>query len=230
MTGDSGAALIDARAGYGPVEVLHGVTMYFPSGSLVALVGRNGAGKSSALRALAGLLPIRSGHVLGIGRELGGLSTYARAAAGVTMIPDQLGVFPELTVGEHLSLFAGRGPAEPALSVFPELAGRLSQRAGTLSGGEQQMVALSRAFLRPGRLLLLDEVSRGLSPAVTDRCYRALAGLVSPERAIVLVEQYLSDVLRVANLVYVLARGEVAFAGEPGELARAGQAGRTQRR
>jgi branched-chain amino acid transport system ATP-binding protein len=222
------ATLDDARAAYGPVEVLHGVTMVFPAGSLVALVGRNGAGKTSTLRCLAGLLPLRSGRVRSIDRELTGLSPYARSAAGVTMVPDERGVFPDLTVGENLALFAGHGPPDAALSVFPALAGRMRQRAGTLSGGEQQMVALSRAFLRPGRLLLLDEVSRGLSPAVTARCYEALAGLVSPQRSIVVVEQYLSDVLRVADLVYVLARGQVAFAGEPAELTRTGRSGRRQ--
>ena len=107
------------------------------------------------------------------------------------------------------------------MQLFPELRDRLGQRAATLSGGEQQMLALSRAFLRPGRALLLDEVSRGLSPAVTQRVYDALVGLRTPQRCIVVVEQYLDTVSRVADTVYVLTRGTVSFAGSPAELARA---------
>ncbi len=216
--------LVEGRAGYGAIEVLHGITVACPPGAVVALVGRNGAGKSSALRCLAGLLPLRSGRVRWFGEDVTSLAVQQRAQRGVTLVPDTLGSFLDLTVGENLALFAGHGvsaahdAAEPALRLFPELRGRLAQRAGTLSGGEQQMLALSRAFLRPGRALLLDEVSHGLSPAVTDRVYDALGGLRSAERSIVVVEQYLETVLRVADTVYVLTRGSVTFAGPPAEL------------
>jgi len=213
-----GLRLVDVRARYGSVEVLHGVTMAFPAGAVTALIGRNGAGKSTALRCLAGLTAIGHGR-LGWGPDdVTGWSTHRRSVAGMTLIPDTQGIFPSLTVGENLRLFARDDRLDPALALFPELAGRLSQRAGTLSGGEQQMVSLSRAFLRPGRAVLVDEVSRGLSPAVTSRVYRALATLVAVDRVVVVVEQYLDEVLGLADVAYVLARGEVAFAGEPAEL------------
>jgi len=215
--------LVGARASYGSVEVLHGVTMALPAGTIVALVGRNGAGKSTVLRCLAGLVRLRSGSVRWEGVDINDRSPYERAAAGMTLVPDRQGVFATLTVRENLALVAPDGDLDPALAVFPELADRMGQRAGTLSGGEQQMLALSRAFLRPGRVLLLDEVSLGLSPALTMRVYEALRQLVAEGRVIVMVEQYLEDVLRFARVVYVLTRGEVSFAGEPAEL-RAGLA------
>jgi branched-chain amino acid transport system ATP-binding protein len=229
MTDPSGEppddGLVDGRAGYGAIEVLHGVKIRCSPGGVVALVGRNGAGKSTTLRCLAGLLPLRSGSVRWFGQDMTDLAVRTRALAGVTLVPDTLGTFLDLTVGENLALFAGHGTtaahdaAEPALQLFPELRNRLGQRAATLSGGEQQMLALSRAFLRPGRALLLDEVSRGLSPAVTERVYDALADLRGPQRCIVVVEQYLDTVLRAADTVYVLTRGSVSFAGTPAELA-----------
>ncbi|MFI5041162.1 MAG: ABC transporter ATP-binding protein [Acidimicrobiales bacterium] len=214
----SALSLIGARASYGSVEVLHGVTMVFPTGTVIAIVGRNGAGKSTALRCLSGLLPLRSGSVRWRSEEINGLSPYERATRGMILVPDQRGVFSSLTVRENLELVARDGRFDAALQVYPELADRLPQRAGTLSGGEQQMLALCRAFLRPGGVILVDEVSRGLSPAATARTYEALKELVNDDRVIVIVEQYVEDVLRFATLVYVLTRGEVSFAGEPGEL------------
>jgi len=211
-------SLVDAHAGYGSVEVLHGVTMDFPSGSVVALMGRNGAGKSTVLRCLAGLIPLWSGALRWDGREVTHRSAYQRSTAGLTLVPDEHGLFPGLTVGENLDLFARDQSPEPALGVFPELEDLMDRRAGTLSGGEQQMLALSRALVRPGHVVLLDEVSRGLSPAVTARCYGALRRLAAPDRVLVIVEQYLGEVLRLADVVYVLTRGEITFAGEPAEL------------
>jgi branched-chain amino acid transport system ATP-binding protein len=222
-------SLVDGRAGYGPVEVLHGVTMVFPAGSVVLLVGRNGAGKSSVLRCLAGLLRIRSGTLRWAGQDVTHLTPYQRAKNGMALIPDEHAVFADMTVRENLQLFARSLPLDPALAVFPELAGRLDQPAGTLSGGEQQMLALSHTFVRPLPVMLLDEVSRGLSPAVTARCYDALAELCRPDRTLVIVEQYIEDVLRLADLVYVLTRGEVTFAGEPGELQPEAGRGRSHR-
>jgi len=210
--------LVNASAGYGPVEVLHRVNMAFPAGSVVALVGRNGAGKSTVMRSLAGLVPLRAGAVLFDGADVTRMSTSTRAARGLTFVPDAHGVFPDLTVRENLEVLGGGRPTEAVLDIFPELSTRLRQRAGTMSGGEQQMLALSQIFLRPGHAVLVDELSRGLSPAVTERCYAALADLVTPERVVIVVEQYLSEALRLADVVYVMARGEVTFAGEPAEL------------
>lgn len=210
--------LVNARAGYGSVEVLHGVSLALPTGAVVAVVGRNGAGKTTLLRTIAGTLPLSSGTVCWQGRDVTKQTAQQRAMAGLTFVPDENNVFVSLTVRENLALFGGDAPPDPALTTFPELNALLDRRAGTLSGGEQQMLALCRAVLRPGRVVLLDEVSRGLSPTVQPRLYSAIASLVSPQRAIVVVEQYLVAALELADFVYVLRRGHVAFAGEPGEL------------
>ncbi|MEP6661591.1 MAG: ATP-binding cassette domain-containing protein [Acidimicrobiales bacterium] len=211
--------LVNARAGYGSVEVLHGVSLALPAGAVVAVVGRNGAGKTTLLRTIAGTLPLNSGTVCWRGRDVTNQTAQQRAIAGVAFVPDEDNVFVSLTVRENLALFGGGDAAlEPVLSTFPELRALLDRRAGTLSGGEQQMLALCRAVLRPGRVVLLDEVSRGLSPTVQPRLYSAIASLVTPQRAIVVVEQYLVAALELADFVYVMRRGHVAFAGEASEL------------
>ena len=214
----AGLQLVDARAGYGPIEVLHGVTMSFPAGSTVALLGRNGAGKSTVLRALAGILPLTSGSVRWDHVDIGRLSPYERAKRGMTLIPDEHNVFATLSVRENLEVFAAGGSLDGAFAAFPELASLLHQRAATLSGGERQMLALSRAVLRHGNVILLDEVSRGLSPAIASRLADIISALARPDRVIILVEQYLHDALRLADTIYILRRGEVVFAGEPTEL------------
>lgn len=206
------------RAGYGPVEALHGVTMSLPFGSTVGVLGRNGAGKSTLLRTVAGLLRVRSGSIRWRGRDITGLSASRRADAGITLVPDRGGVFGSMTVAENLAVFGRSAPFDAALEVFPELEPLLDQRAATLSGGERQMVALSHVLLRPSPVVLLDEPSRGLSPAAVARISAAIAHIAVSERLVVVVEQYLADVLRLADTVYVMRRGEIAFAGEPGEL------------
>jgi branched-chain amino acid transport system ATP-binding protein len=213
------------RAGYGRIEVLHGIDMSLPFGTTVALVGANGAGKSTVLRVLAGLVRVRAGEMLLDGAPVGHGSAHARAARGLTLVPDERNVFPSLTVAENLDLFAGRGATDAALRTFPELRPLLERRCSTLSGGERQMVALSHALLHPGRVLLVDEPSRGLAPTVIRRAYDALAGLAAPDRLIVVVEQYTDEVIAGADLVYVIERGRVRFAGEPGELEGAASAG-----
>ena len=212
-------SLRGVRAGYGPVEVLHGIDLDVPSGALTALLGPNGAGKTTLLSVVAGLHPLRAGQIRWGGKDFGRLGADARARAGMTLIPERRGIFPELTVRENLATFTGDdGDDEPALAAFPVLGQRMSQRAGSLSGGEQQMLAMSRALLKKPRLLLLDEISFGLAPRVTRQLFDVVAELAHSGTTVVLVEQYLSDALRLADVVYVLARGEVAFAGEPGEL------------
>jgi branched-chain amino acid transport system ATP-binding protein len=166
-----------------------------PAGCVVLMLGRNGAGKSSALRGLA--------------REYG----------DNVLIPEDGNVFGGLSVAENLRVFAGDGPIEPALAAFPALRARLRQRAETLSGGEQQMVALSHALLRPWRVLLVDELSRGLAAPLAAELYARLAAPAHEDgRCVVLAEPYPRGVLELADLVYVLRRGRLAFAGEPAEL------------
>ena len=207
------------RAGYGPVEVLHGVDLDLPAGRVTAVLGRNGAGKTTLLRAIAGLLPA-VGSVQLRGVDLSRHPTYRRARDGVVLIPDDGGVFADLTVEQNVSLFAGRASGASAFDTFPVLGQRRRQRAGTLSGGEQRMLALSRALVRPARLLLVDELSRGLAGPVAAQLYRVLVELArSTDTAVVLVEQD-AAALPLAHVAYVLSRGSVIFAGEPADLPR----------
>ncbi|HEX4655752.1 MAG TPA: ABC transporter ATP-binding protein [Mycobacteriales bacterium] len=212
-------SLRGVRTGYGAVEVLHGVDLDVPTGSLTALLGPNGAGKTTLLSAVAGLLPLRSGRIAWAGRDIVGIPPDDLARDGMLLIPERRGIFATLSVRDNLEVFAGRGAdLAPAFDAFPVLGQRLPQLAGSLSGGEQQMLAMSRALLGRPRLLLLDEISLGLAPRVTRLLFDVVAGLAESGVTVVLVEQYLSDALRLADLVYVLSRGEVAFAGEPAEL------------
>jgi branched-chain amino acid transport system ATP-binding protein len=207
------------RAGYGPVEVLHGVDLEVPGGSVTALLGPNGAGKTTLLSVIAGLVPTRAGEVVRNGTTITDQAPHQRAAAGMLLVPERRGVFPALSVGDNLEIFAGsRHGWDVALETFPALSSRLDQRAGLLSGGEQQMLAMSHALLRRPTLLLLDELSTGLAPRVSRQLFDVVADLAAHGTTIVLVEQHLSDALRLADVVYLLRHGQVAFAGEPSEL------------
>ncbi len=214
--------LRDVTAGYGPVEVLHGVSMDVPRGAVTALLGANGAGKTTTLGVVTGQVRLRSGELTWAGHDISRTPTYDRAHAGMTLIPEVRGIFPDLSVRDHLEIFAhdteASGDYSAALDAFPVLGERLSQSAGSLSGGEQQMLAMAHALVRRPRLLLLDEISFGLAPRIVAQLFEVVAELARQNVTVVLVEQYLSEALRLADVVYVLARGEVAFAGEPGEL------------
>ena len=212
-------SLRDVRVGYGAVEVLHGVSLDVPTGSLTALLGPNGAGKTTLLSAVAGMLPLRAGQVTWTDRDLAGMPADERARSGMLLVPERRGIFGSLSVRDNLEVFGGhRSDLSAAFEAFPILGERLDQLAGSLSGGEQQMLAMSRALLQRPRLLLLDEISLGLAPRVTRLLFDVVAALAASGVTVVLVEQYLSDALRLSDLVYVLSRGEVAFAGEPAEL------------
>jgi len=218
------------RAGYGPVEVLHGVDLDVPTGRISAVLGPNGAGKTTLLRTLAGLITPAGGTVRWRGRDVTRRLAYRRARDGLLLVPDEGGVFADLTVADNVAVFAAGRPAETAFAAvveaFPVLGERRDQLAGTLSGGEQQMLALSRALARPFRLLLIDELSRGLAAPLVTQLYRVLTGLAeSTDAAIVLVEQDSAAVLPIARVVYVLRRGAVVFAGEPADLPSGGGSG-----
>jgi branched-chain amino acid transport system ATP-binding protein len=220
------------RAGYGAVEVLHGVDLDVPAGAVTALLGPNGAGKTTLLSVLAGLLPRRSGRLEWAGGPIMRLGPDERARTGLLLVPERRGIFPSLSVRDNLEVFAGHGAdLGPAYDAFPVLGDRQTQLAGSLSGGEQQMLAMSRALLTAPRLLLLDEISLGLAPRVTRQLFGVVAGLARAGATVVLVEQHLGDALALADVAYVLARGEIVFAGEPGELDRKalpGYVGRAQ--
>ncbi|MBA3741376.1 ABC transporter ATP-binding protein [Sporichthya sp.] len=215
-------ALEAVYAGYGGSTVLRGVDLAVPDGSLVALLGANGAGKTTLLRVAAGALHPTSGRLTLDGEDVSRLAPNALVSRGVCPIPEGRGIFPNLTVRENLSLQALDGndkqALERAVSAFPRLGERLSQMAGTMSGGEQQMLALARTYVQSPRIVLLDEVSMGLAPKVVDEIFEFLDLLRRQGAAMLLVEQYVTRALEVADFVYLLNRGEIAFAGEPSEL------------
>jgi branched-chain amino acid transport system ATP-binding protein len=213
--------LDDVSARYGPVAALHGVSLAVDDGEIVALLGANGAGKTTTLRAVSGMVR-RTGDVVFAGRRLRG-GPEATARAGVAHVPEGRGIFAELTVWENLRMGAymrrGRPDLRTVLDYFPWLDARRNQQAGTLSGGEQQMLALARAFVQRPRLLMLDEPSLGLAPLVTREVFRVVGDLNEKEGLTVLVvEQNAAIALRVARHAYVLETGNIAVSGTADEL------------
>jgi branched-chain amino acid transport system ATP-binding protein len=207
-------------AGYGASDVLRDVDLIVPSGRVVALLGANGAGKTTLLRVCSGLLAPRRGRVTLDGVEATG-SPHQVAALGLCHIPEGRAVYPRLTVAENLRLMAPANATDVvdrAVQAFPPLAHKLTQPAGTMSGGEQQMLALSRAYLTNPAYVLLDEVSMGLAPIVVDAIFEFLRDLSASGVALLIVEQYVARALELADLCFVMQGGEVTFAGEPSEL------------
>ncbi len=216
--------LHDVEARYGPVQALHGVSLSVGDGQIVAVLGANGAGKTTTLRAISHTVS-RSGEVRFDGRPLGRRGPDAVARLGIAHVPEGRGTFSELTVWENLRLgaYTRRGSIKPeverVLSYFPWLDDRRHQEAGTLSGGEQQMLALARAFVQRPRLLLLDEPSLGLAPVLVTEIFRIIRELNEHEGLTVLiVEQNAHLALQVAQTAYVLEVGRVALSGPSAEL------------
>ena len=212
-----------ASASYGRIEVLHGVDVSLPAGHVVALLGPNGAGKSTVLKVASGRLAPTAGCFHVMGRHVNGISPDALARAGVCTIPEGRAVFPNLTVAENLRMmtFAGqsrRVVEERAFARFPRLAERRRQVAGTLSGGEQQMLAMARALASEPAALLLDEISMGLAPLIVDELYTLVAQIAAEGVAILLTEQFARAALRVADHVVLMTNGRVVASGAPSEL------------
>jgi branched-chain amino acid transport system ATP-binding protein len=209
-------------AGYGRSTVLRDVNLDVPAGSIVALLGPNGAGKTTLLRVAAGLLRQTSGSVVVSGEAVTRRQPHERSRAGLCLIPEGRGVFPNLTVRENLLLqvppWEKDRSVDRALDAFPILGERLGQLAGRMSGGQQQMLALSRCFLAKPTVVLLDEVSMGLAPRIIDQIFDALRRLAGNGVALLLVEQYVSRALAMADTVYLLGRGTVGFSGSPAGL------------
>jgi len=213
------------RGGYGAVEILRGIDLEIGEGEIAAVLGSNGAGKSTFNNTVCGLLPVFGGSVTFDGHDITRSRASDIVAAGLVQVPEGRRVFPDMTVHENL-LLGGyrRGRAgrernlERALGTFPRLAGRMSQRAGTLSGGEQQMLAIGRGLMAEPRLLILDEPSLGLAPRLVEEMFALIARLNAEGLAILLVEQNVSRSLEVARKAYVLENGACAFAGTPAEL------------
>src|SRR5438874_6357489 len=210
----------DLSVEYGGSLALEGVDVVVPDGTMVGVLGANGAGKSTLLRTIAGLVRPSSGHIRFGGETITGLSAHEIARRGVCFVPEGRGILPRLSVADNLKLALARerGSVDAVIERFPILGERLQQAAGTLSGGEQQMLALARALGGNPNLLLVDEPSLGLAPRVVAMIERTLQQLHTEEgRTIVWVEQYASHVLARADLVYVLRRGKGAWAGRPSE-------------
>ena len=206
---------------YGESHVLRGASLEVRPGEVVALLGRNGAGKTTLVRSVVGFERPRRGRIAWEGAAIQGLPPYAIARRGVGLVPQGRRIFSPLSVAENLAFAARTGPwtAERAYALFPRLRERAGQGGGTLSGGEQQMLAIGRALLTNPRLLLLDEPSEGLAPLVLREVGRVLAALKSEGLGMLLVEQNLPLALRLADRVYVLSRGQVVYHGSPSELA-----------
>ncbi|MHC0430511.1 ATP-binding cassette domain-containing protein [Streptomyces sp. O3] len=225
-----------ARVRYGPLEALHGVSLAVPRPGATVLLGRNGSGRTTALRALAGTVPLAAGAVVWRGVDVTRLAVHDRARRGLAFVPDRQAVFGALTVAENLELAVpgrrGRGDFAAALDAYPELRPLLPRHAGALSGGEQRMLALSRVLLAQAcghaRVVLVDEPTQGMSPALAARTYALLAAL---DAAVLLAEQRLPPGLGTATgdahpvLVHELRRGSLVFSGEASEIRPSGPAG-----
>jgi branched-chain amino acid transport system ATP-binding protein len=216
--------LHDVEARYGPVKALHGVALALDEGEIVAVLGANGAGKTTTLRAISGTVR-RSGRILFAGRQIERRSPEAVARLGIAHVPEGRGTFPELSVWDNLRLGAytvrGKPDFGPALEYFPWLEERRAQQAGTLSGGEQQQLALARALMSRPRLLLLDEPSLGLAPLVVERIFEIVRALNAESGlAVLVVEQNATVALETAGTAYVLEVGRVAVSGASEDLRR----------
>ena len=213
--------LESVTAAYGETVALRDVSLVVPSGRVVALLGPNGAGKTTLLSVASGLLRPQSGRVLIDHEDVAGRAPERLAASGLCHIQEGRSVFPSLSVADNLRLFAPAGAAdaiEMAVSAFPRLGERLNQIAGTMSGGEQQMLSLARAYVTKAPLVMLDEVSMGLAPKIIDEIFEYLHRLASSGAALLLVEQYVARALELADFVYILNKGRVQFVGESDEL------------
>ena len=213
------------RGGYGPVEVLRGVDLVIHPREVVAVLGSNGAGKSTLNNTVCGLFPAFAGSVRFAGRDITRAGTADIVAAGLIQVPEGRRVFPNLSVLENLELGSYRRgrerratTLEHVFSVFPRLAERQRQSAGTLSGGEQQMLAIGRGLMGDPRLLILDEPSLGLSPLLVEEMFALIRRLNDDGLAVLLVEQNVGESLAVADRAYVLENGAVRFHGTPAEL------------
>ncbi len=211
----------NVTAGYGRVSVLRNVDLVVPDGAAVALLGANGAGKSTLLLTAAGVLRPTHGRVLLGARPIERWRPSARARAGLCLIPEGRGIFRLLTVRENLAMQVGGKNVDEAIdkaaAAFPILGQRLTQQAGTLSGGQQQMLAVARAIVTDAAVVLADELSIGLAPVIVDEIFEAVDTLRTQGRSLLIVEQYAERVLSIVDYVYLLHKGRVVFVGEPAQ-------------
>jgi branched-chain amino acid transport system ATP-binding protein len=212
------------RAGYGPAEILFGVSLRLARGEVAALMGRNGAGKSTTLKAIMGLVPPRAGRVRFAGRDIAGLAAFRIARLGLGYVPEDRRIFTDLTVAENLEV--GRRPAEGRdpwtperlFEVFPNLASMRHRRAAAMSGGEQQMLAIARTLMGNPEAVLLDEPSEGLAPVILELMADAVLRMKREGIAVLLSEQNFDFAAAVADRAYVIERGEIRYDGSMAAL------------
>ena len=220
----------DLRVAYGHVQAVRGISLSVPAGAIVTLIGPNGAGKSSTLGAISGLVRLRAGSVRLEGRELGGVPAHEAVAAGLVLVPEGRAILARMSIEENLVLAAESRPQalpaaerraaiEAQYARFPVLGERRRALAGTLSGGEQQMLAIARGLLARPRILMLDEPSMGLAPQMVDRIFDLVADIHREGTTILLVEQNARTALAVSDYAYVLERGEIVLEGPSATLA-----------
>ena len=221
--------LKDVDVSYGPVSALRSISIEVKPGTVVAIIGANGAGKSSTLKTIAGLEPAAAGSVFFMDQDITNMPAHRRPALGMALSPEGRGVFPDQSVRDNLTLGAysrrhdkegiARGIAR-AFQLYPILGKRQDQPAGTLSGGEQQMLAIARALMSQPKLLLLDEPSLGLAPLIIEEIFATIRALRAQGLAILLVEQMANQALAIADYAYVLETGRVTHSGTGRDLAR----------
>ena len=205
---------------YGPVQALFGVDLAVEAGQVVALMGRNGMGKTTTIRSILQMTPHARGRITFEGRDLAGLDSHRAARLGLGLVPEGRRCFPNLTVAENLIATQRPGPWDRAAveRLFPRLAERRRQMAATLSGGEQQMLAIGRALMTNPKLLILDEATEGLAPTIRAEIWAALARLKAEGEAILIVDKTLRELLPLADDCVILERGATVWRGPPGDL------------
>ncbi|HET8579274.1 MAG TPA: ABC transporter ATP-binding protein [Methylomirabilota bacterium] len=217
-------AVEDLHAHYGKSHILHGVSLAVDAGEIVCLLGRNGVGKSTTLKSIMGLVAPSRGHVTFKGAPIGGLPSYRIARLGLGYVPEERRIFPTITVRENLLMGMKRAARnggwtlERVYEFFPRLRERDRQRAGTLSGGEQQMLTIGRTLMGNPELLLVDEPTEGLAPMIVEQVERILGEIHRSGTPVLLVEQSMETALALAHRVYVMSKGQVVFSGSMQEL------------
>lgn len=216
--------LRNIRGGYGAIDVLHGVNLTVEAGQVHALLGPNGAGKTTTLGVCSGQIVPSGGQLFVAGRDVNGVTSDTLARSGVCLVPEGRGIFPNLTVTENLRMFTHSGSSlndvlDKAFTQFPRLKERRKQVAGTMSGGEQQMLAMSRALAVDPALLLLDELSMGLAPLIVEELYERVAELAAQGISILVVEQFAQAVLGVSTVASIMLHGRITRTGNPAEIA-----------
>jgi branched-chain amino acid transport system ATP-binding protein len=226
-SGPAGPALElrKVTGGYGRTTVLRDVSVTVPGSGVAALLGPNGAGKTTLLKMVSGFLRPSAGSIHLFGDDVTGVAAYRRFEAGLCHVPEGRGVFRSLTVRENLAMQSRKGEEADAISrardAFPILGRRINQVAGTLSGGEQQMLSMASAYVRSPRLILVDEASLGLAPLIVDQIFEFMERITTQGSALLIVDQYATRALTLATTAYVLSRGSITYSGSPRELGEA---------